>query len=82
VFNWLFPCYLYLNKVEVKYGFPDSGLGTEVGSSFQCNFGGLTSAFTDAIKVRTAIDTYIFIINNIVTFYYIIIFYNYKYFYF
>ena len=57
VFNWLFPCYLYLNKVEVKYGFPDSGFGTEVGSSFQWSFGGLTSALTDAIRASTAIDT-------------------------
>lgn len=74
VFNWLFPYFWYLNKVEVKYGFPDSGVGIEVGSSFQWSFGGLTPALTDdATRASTAIDTYVFIIIYIVNFYYYII---------
>ena len=77
VFNWLFPCCWYLNNVEVKYGFPDSGVGTEVGSSFQWSFGGLTRALTDdAIRASTAIDTYVFIIIYIVNFYYYYILYS------
>lgn len=74
VFNWLFPCCWYLNNVEVKYGFPDSGFGIEVGSSFQWRVGGLTPPLTDdAISASTAIDTYVFIIIYIVNFYYYII---------
>ena len=59
--------------MEVRYGFPDKGLGTVVGSSFQWRVGGLTPALTDdAIRAITAIETYVFIIIYIVKFYYYI----------
>lgn len=56
--------------MDVRYGFPDNGFGTEVGSSFQWRVGGLTPALTDVeIRASTAIDIYVFIIIYIVNFY-------------
>ena len=49
--------------MDVKYGFPERGFGTVVGSKFQWSLGGFTSAFTELeISASTAIEIYVFII--------------------